>query len=64
MNEREFPMIIDVEMGMPMELGKIRPDEFGDGEYWMGNRSRAFLYLPLTAPWTPMELDMIESDLI
>lgn len=32
-------MILDGELGLPLELGKIREGEFGDGEYWQGNRS-------------------------
>lgn len=38
-SEREMPMIVDSELGMPMELGKIRQGDYGDGEYWMGDRS-------------------------
>lgn len=58
-------MIIDVEMGMPMELGKIRPDEFGDGEYWMGNRSRAFLLPPSHSSLDPhgARYDRVRSDM-
>lgn len=32
-------MILDGELGMPMELCRIREGEYGDGEYWKGNRS-------------------------
>lgn len=38
-SERELPMIIDGELGMPMELGKIAPGQIGDGSYWLGKRS-------------------------
>ncbi|GJN90224.1 hypothetical protein Rhopal_003223-T1 [Rhodotorula paludigena] len=37
--ERQLPVILDSELGLPLEYG--RPGEGGhaDGEYWMGNRS-------------------------
>ena len=38
-------MSIDTELGMPLELGQINPGSFGDGKYWMGNRSGASLAL-------------------
>lgn len=31
-------MIVDGELGMPMELGKIPPGQTGDGQYWLGDR--------------------------
>lgn len=36
-------MIIDGELGMPLELGKIPAGSYGDGSYWTGNRSGASL---------------------
>ncbi|GAA5987564.1 hypothetical protein JCM10908_002010 [Rhodotorula pacifica] len=38
--ERELPMILDAELGMPLELGKsaIGAPSMG-GDYWLGNRS-------------------------
>lgn len=41
-SERELPMIVDGELGMPLELGKIAPGSYGDGSYWTGNRTGAF----------------------
>ncbi|SCV70459.1 BQ2448_1853 [Microbotryum intermedium] len=40
-SEREVPMILDGELGLPIELGKIPDGAYGDGEeeYWIGNRS-------------------------
>ncbi|ORY74052.1 RNA polymerase II-associated [Leucosporidium creatinivorum] len=38
-SERELPMIVDGELGMPLELGKIAPGSYGDGSYWTGSRT-------------------------
>ena len=38
--ERELPMILDAELGMPLELGKTAPGASSmGGDYWLGNRS-------------------------
>ena len=38
--ERELPMILDAELGMPLELGKTAPGAPSmGGDYWLGNRS-------------------------
>lgn len=41
-------MIVDGELGMPLELGQIAPGSYGDGSYWTGTRTGAFGGL---APW-------------
>ncbi|BGP00974.1 RNA polymerase II-associated protein [Rhodotorula toruloides ATCC 204091] len=37
--ERELPLILDSELGLPLEYGKPHEGGRGDGEYWMGNRT-------------------------
>lgn len=37
-DERELPFVLDGELGLPLELGKIRPGNYGDGSYWLGDR--------------------------
>ena len=32
-------MVLDGELGMSIELGKIKEGEFGNGNYWNGDRS-------------------------
>lgn len=39
-------MMLDNELGLPMELGKIRAGDCGDGEYWNGSRSSKFIFIP------------------
>lgn len=44
-DERELPFVLDGELGLPLELGKIRPGNYGDGSYWLGDRkSQSPLY--------------------
>ncbi|GAA5870783.1 hypothetical protein JCM8547_001707 [Rhodosporidiobolus lusitaniae] len=38
-SERELPMILDTELGMPLEYGRAGEGGKRDAEYWMGNRS-------------------------
>lgn len=38
--------MLDNELGLPMELGKIRAGDCGDGEYWNGSRSGKFILIP------------------
>ncbi|KAI5477001.1 Paf1 family protein [Pseudohyphozyma bogoriensis] len=45
--ERELPLVIDGELGLPLELGKIASGSYGDGAYWDGDRSKI---APTTAP--------------
>ncbi|GAA5932306.1 hypothetical protein JCM10213_005284 [Rhodosporidiobolus nylandii] len=54
--ERQLPMILDGELGMPLEYGRPGEGARCDGEYWMGNREAI---APKTA--TPPVLD--EDDL-
>ncbi|GAA5906162.1 hypothetical protein JCM6882_006063 [Rhodosporidiobolus microsporus] len=37
-SERQLPMILDGELGMPLEYGKPSEGKGCDGEYWLGNR--------------------------
>ncbi|GAA6058968.1 hypothetical protein JCM10212_001678 [Sporobolomyces blumeae] len=37
-SERELPMILDAELGLPLEFGKSRDGAAVDAEYWTGNR--------------------------
>ncbi|GAA5824962.1 hypothetical protein JCM11251_006042 [Rhodosporidiobolus azoricus] len=39
-SERQLPMILDAELGMPLEYGKPGEGSGCDGEYWLGNRER------------------------
>lgn len=41
--ERELPMVLDSELGMPLELGHVPVGEYGDGAYWEGKRDGALL---------------------
>lgn len=45
--ERELPLILDSELGLPLEYGKPHEGARGDGEYWMGNRTGAARLLAL-----------------
>ncbi len=39
-SERELPMILDAELGMPLEPGKAAPGGVtSTADYWLGNRS-------------------------
>lgn len=35
-------MILDGELGMPLEYGRAGEGQQADSEYWLGNRSGAF----------------------
>ena len=35
-SEREVPMAIDNELGMPLELGKLAPGDTTHADYWLG----------------------------
>ncbi|GAA5933392.1 uncharacterized protein JCM15063_001303 [Sporobolomyces koalae] len=37
-SERELPMILDGELGLPLEYGKSRSTSAVEAEYWLGNR--------------------------
>lgn len=37
--ETALPIILDGELGLPLEVGKLAIGEYGDGSYWMGDRS-------------------------
>ncbi|GAA6021674.1 hypothetical protein JCM10207_008109 [Rhodosporidiobolus poonsookiae] len=37
-SERELPMILDGELGMPLEYGRFDENASCEGDYWMGNR--------------------------
>ncbi|KDE05606.1 hypothetical protein MVLG_03978 [Microbotryum lychnidis-dioicae p1A1 Lamole] len=56
-SEREVPMILDGELGLPLEMGKIPDGAYGDGEeeYWIGNRSAI---VPTGPAPTPHEDDL------
>jgi len=44
--ERELPLILDAELGLPLEYGRPAEGADPDGEYWMGNRSCALSLSP------------------
>ncbi|GAA5904762.1 hypothetical protein JCM8208_001347 [Rhodotorula glutinis] len=49
--ERELPLILDAELGLPLEYGRPAEGADPDGEYWMGNRSA--IAPPQAAPVPP-----------
>ena len=37
--ETALPMILDGELGLPIQVGKLAIGDYGDGTYWMGDRT-------------------------
>ncbi|BGP49585.1 hypothetical protein JCM10450v2_005480 [Rhodotorula kratochvilovae] len=51
--EREVPVILDGELGLPLEYGRPSEGLDADGEYWTGNRS--VIAPPKDAPLPPLD---------
>lgn len=43
-NERELSLVLDAELGMPLEYGKVAKGEHAAAEYWTGGRSSASVF--------------------
>ncbi|GAA6028574.1 hypothetical protein JCM8097_007289 [Rhodosporidiobolus ruineniae] len=55
-SERELPMILDGELGMPLEYGRAPEGQQRDGKYWMGEREAI-------APRNPTPAQIDDDDL-
>lgn len=48
-SERELPMILDGELGLPLEYGKSREGAPVEADYWCGNRDGELVPISVTS---------------